>query len=82
MVRLKDVNETGARAIYYKFQFLMVRLKVDPYAVVVRVDVISIPYGSIKRREIYLVVDLQPEFQFLMVRLKAGITACSGRFFS
>ena len=54
-----------------QFQFLMVRLKVCPVVAVHVLELISIPYGSIKRSlpadGLHLLVEL---FQFLMVRLK------------
>ncbi len=55
-----------------KFQFLMVRLKVDTISARAGLDVISIPYGAIKSLNGGDICDLKLTFQFLMVRLKVS----------
>ena len=49
MVRLKDMRYTAVDEPQYLFQFLMVRLKVGTKLKSVQFNVISIPYGAIKR---------------------------------
>jgi len=59
--------------IFYKFQFLMVRLKAIAARTAAPIAAaISIPYGAIKRVSSTNRNCVNPKFQFLMVRLKAS----------
>ena len=70
MVQLK--GNQRSRRLYPKrqFQFLMVQLKVDKLLDVTSSVAISIPYGSIKRKQRPKHAKLLVIFQFLMVQLK------------
>jgi hypothetical protein len=54
----------------WKFQFLLVRLKDDCKGYRVDTERISIPSGTIKRRDVFPNADAILKFQFLLVRLK------------
>ena len=71
MVRLKVPPGTLLRTIFPSFQFHMVRLKESPHPIDGKHQVISIPYGAIKRFQLFVRLMFSSAFQFHMVRLKA-----------
>ena len=70
MVRLKVTTPSARHFRPPWFQFLMVRLKGTASASCWLENLISIPYGSIKRLKLMNRLFWQLLFQFLMVRLK------------
>ena len=70
MVRLKDCQISTTALERYLFQFLMVRLKDSTKSVICANNLISIPYGAIKRHFGMVAKSISCIFQFLMVRLK------------